>query len=622
VDFSLLFMAAPSPYVVLDLDLVVVEVNSAYCAIAGRDREELLGQPLFETFPDNPAEPAAHGSSAVVASLRRAQASGRPDIMPLQRYDTLDPSTGRYAERYWSVINLPVLDRGGGTVWLLHRPEEVTGYVQSHRSESVVAPAVDTAEDDGRLGLLVEASAEVYARTQEVQAAWEAEHAARRRLAAVSEVALALARAQTVDYLTTVVFDQGLAALGSDGGAVAVLDGDHLNLSITSSLGERTRTTYGRLPLEAAIPACVAASTGRPVVLPDAAASRAFSSEMDAVLAGTGCQAWIALPLHADHAVLGSLVVGWADPHPFPPAELAVLDALAAQCSYGLERIQPRQAELAVAAQVHRMSETLQRSMLTEPDQPDHLQLAVRYAPAADHARVGGDWYDAFLDRDGALCLVIGDVAGHDRNAAAIMGQLRNLLRGIVYAVGDPPDAILATLDGAIRHLDITPFATAVLAKVEQTPADAAAGQRRLRWTNAGHPAPLLIDPDGTARFLDTAPEMFLGAATGATRSDHEQLLVPGSTLLLYTDGLVERRDADIDTGLHWLAQTAARFADRSLDELCDTLLAAVDAHTDDDVALLAVRAHPEDRPRSPEAGPQALPNRTRAGDDQAGPAT
>lgn len=496
------------------------------------------------------------------------------------------------AGRYWSVVTVPILDSTGRPVLLLHRPEDVTRYVlDGLRGPDGAAPLRADRPP------VAETVAAVDARTRELRAGWEADGAARRRAAALSEVALQLSRAQTVEDLTTVVIGQGLAALGADAGAVAVRNGDHLELAIASSLGDRTKAEYGTLPLDGPLPACVAAATGRTVVLADRDASLAWAPAMREMMATTGCAAWVALPLHGDRTTLGSLTVGWAKAQEFPSAELDVLVALAAQCGYGLERIRTREAERSTAAQTRRMSETLQRSLLTEPFQPDHLQLAVRYVPAAHDAQVGGDWYDAFLAPDGALCLVIGDVAGHDRKAVAAMGQLRNLLRGIAYTLDEPPSGILSALDGAMRQLEVGSLATGVFGKVEQTRLDSVRGVRRFRWSNAGHPPPLLIEPDGTARLLLTPPDLLLGTGHGTARVDHRDTLRPGSTLLLYTDGLVERRNADLDAGLAWLVHTAARYAGGTLDALCDGLLAEIGPDPADDVALLAIRAHPEDEP-------------------------
>ena len=348
-----------------------------------------------------------------------------------------------------------------------------------------------------------------------MQSAWAAE--ASGRVAALAGVAVALSGAQTVEEITGLVVERGLAALGADGGAVAVLGADEvLHLTVTESLGEQTVAAYTELPLHGALPASVAAASGDRVLLPDRAASSAFGPEMAAVVADTGCQAWAALPLRGTASVLGSLTVGWAGPHSFPAREVEILDAFAAHCAHGIERITALQVDHAVSAASTRMAETLQVSLLTDPVQPDHLQIAVRYRPAAHDAKVGGDWYDAFLTVSGELSLVIGDVTGHDREAVAAMGQLRNLLRGISYTLNKPPAPILTALDEAMGHFSVGSLATAVLAQVEQTVVDKVLSRRRVRWSNAGHPPPLLVHPDGTAELLLTTPELLLGVPGGA----------------------------------------------------------------------------------------------------------
>jgi serine phosphatase RsbU (regulator of sigma subunit) len=238
------------------------------------------------------------------------------------------------------------------------------------------------------------------------------------------------------------------------------------------------------------------------------------------------------------------------------------------------------------------MAETLQLSLLTDPVQPDPLQVAVRYRPAADGAKVGGDWYDAFLTPADELCLVVGDVAGHDRWAAAAMGQLRNLLRGLAYGLGEPPAKILSSLDGAVAHFSVGVLATIILAQVEQTSADAVRGERRVRWSSAGHPPPLLLHADGHAELLHDCPDLLLGVVSDTARHDHEARLPVGSTLLLYTDGLFERRGSDLDQDLERLRCAAEAVAGHDLETFCDELIDAMDYDGDDDLALLAMRAH------------------------------
>ncbi len=301
----------------------------------------------------------------------------------------------------------------------------------------------------------------------------------------------------------------------------------------------------------------------------------------------------IAVPTLEDGAVTG-VVVSFRD----------LTDRLAARRQAAeLQRVTER------AAAERALSDRLQQALLTPPPEPDHLQVAVRYRPAAHGAQVGGDWYDAFLQPDGATMLVIGDVVGHDSGAAAAMGQLRGLLRALAYDNDEPPSATLSRTEHVARGLAVSTMATVVLARVERHPDVPVAGTRVLRWSNAGHPPPVLLAPDGSTTLLETRPELMLGIDPDAPRTDHTAELGDGYTLLLVTDGLVERRDSDLDAGLAALQEALRDLGGTPLEELCDTLLARMLPEPGaDDVAIVAVRTHPEDRPRPPEAGPNRLP--------------
>jgi len=261
--------------------------------------------------------------------------------------------------------------------------------------------------------------------------------------------------------------------------------------------------------------------------------------------------------------------------------------------------------------QQRQLSEGLQRSLLTAPAQPDHVQIVVRYTPAAESAQVGGDWYDAFVQPGGATIVTIGDVLGHNTEAAAAMGQLRSMLRAIAVTTDAGPAEVLTRVDEAMTTLQSRTTATAVVLRLEQTDEQARQGVTTVRWSNAGHPPPMVIDPDGGVRLL-SAPraDLLLGVDDSARRREHEVTLDRDAVLLLYTDGLIERRDADLDAGLARLRDALAELAGRGLDELCDELLARMlPAEVDDDVALIALRLHPQDRPRAGEAGPDRMPD-------------
>jgi serine phosphatase RsbU (regulator of sigma subunit) len=180
------------------------------------------------------------------------------------------------------------------------------------------------------------------------------------------------------------------------------------------------------------------------------------------------------------------------------------------------------------------------------------------------------------------------------------MGQLRSLLRGIAIGTGAGPADVLCDLDRSMAVLRLSTLATAAVARLEQMPAEVAAGTTRLRWSNAGHPPPVVLGPDGAVTVLaEDRPDMLLGVDPHRPRRESVAVLERGCTVLLYSDGLVERRDSDLDAGHDRLVEVLTELADRPLPELCDLLVERmVDHHPDDDVALVAVRLHPQDRPR------------------------
>jgi two-component system, chemotaxis family, sensor kinase Cph1 len=246
------------------------------------------------------------------------------------------------------------------------------------------------------------------------------------------------------------------------------------------------------------------------------------------------------------------------------------------------------EALYARSRRIVRAAETLQRSLLTDPPRQRSLELAVRYVPAARESAVGGDWYDVFEQPDGSTVLVIGDVAGHDTEAAACMAQLRGILRGLAFDDAAGPAAVLARLDAAIAGLHLGALATVLLARLDRTPE----GGARLRWANAGHLPPLVAGADGAQRLLTTPRAgMMLGVDPTAVRAEQEAVLAPGDTLLLYTDGLVERRDQVFDDGIELLRSALADLRGLPVEQLCDSLLARLlTGRAEDDVALVAVR--------------------------------
>jgi len=222
----------------------------------------------------------------------------------------------------------------------------------------------------------------------------------------------------------------------------------------------------------------------------------------------------------------------------------------------------------------------LQRSLLTEPPTVPGLQICARYRPAG-RDEVGGDWYDAFHRRPDQLAVVIGDVVGHDITAAAAMGHLRATLRGLALDRDEGPAAILDRLAEINKGLAITPFATLLYANLTRTD-----DHWTMRWASAGHPPPLLATHRGTQLLPRVAGTALVRTRT-PPRTEEEIILPTGATLLLYTDGLVERRGTDLTDNLSALVTRVTADARNLIEPLCDDLLA--NAPTDDDIAVLAI---------------------------------
>ncbi|WP_233498927.1 SpoIIE family protein phosphatase [Blastococcus sp. TF02A-26] len=310
------------------------------------------------------------------------------------------------------------------------------------------------------------------------------------------------------------------------------------------------------------------------------------------------------IPLPGSSGPVGLLTLAnGRDRGPFGDDDLEIARQIAGRAGLALDAAR-------LFRQQQTLAETLQRSMFTAPPEPDHLQVVVRYLAASQAAQVGGDWYDAFLEPDGATVLAIGDVVGHDARAAAHMGQIRTILRALGADQSYSPAELLRHTDRVMETLQVETAATAVVARLEQSASQARRGLTVLRWANAGHPPPFVINPNGSVALLQTAKaDLLLGVRPDTDRLESEVILDRDSVVLLYTDGLVERRDQDLDEGLRRLHRTLEQLAGSDLDDLCDELLARlVPESPDDDVAIVAVRLHPQDKPRPAEAGPNRIP--------------
>ncbi|MGW1004319.1 SpoIIE family protein phosphatase [Streptomyces sp. NPDC002520] len=298
----------------------------------------------------------------------------------------------------------------------------------------------------------------------------------------------------------------------------------------------------------------------------------------------TGMHSAIVVPLRSLHSVMGALTLGRADqPDRFTATDTALLEDIARRASLALENARLYQRQRQVA-------ETMQRHLLPKLPRSPERNMTARYLPAPDASHVGGDWYDAFSLTDGATALAVGDVVGHDLEAAAGMAQLRNMLRAYAVSQQKPPSKIVEWLDLATLHIAEVSMATLVFARMSEN----ADGHCELSWTNAGHPPPLLVTREGVARYLTDGHGILLGVTPEQVRPDATAELPPGATLLLYTDGLIESPGHTLDEGLERMRRHAAALARHPLEPFTDELLArARPPDNDDDVALLAVRYGP-----------------------------
>ncbi|WTI18465.1 SpoIIE family protein phosphatase [Streptomyces sp. NBC_00820] len=328
-------------------------------------------------------------------------------------------------------------------------------------------------------------------------------------------------------------------------------------------------------------------TTGQSVVEPrlrDAPGWQAQDLERTEQIVGYGIHSLISVPLRAGSLVLGVATFWRAEkPQPFDAEELALAEELVARAAVSIDNARRYTRE-------HSLAVTLQRSLLprTLPGQ-DALEIAYRYLPA--QSGVGGDWFDVLPLSGARVALVVGDVVGHGLHAAATMGRLRTAVHNF-SALDLPPDELLGLLDELVGRID-----------QDETPADGAAAvtgatclyavydpvSRRCTVARAGHPPPAVVQPDGSVAFADVpaGPPLGLGGMPFET-VDLE--LAEGSRLVLYTDGLVEDRDRDIDVGLDLLRDALSRTAGATPEETCRTVLDRLPARPRDDVALIVAQ--------------------------------
>ncbi|MGW3324291.1 SpoIIE family protein phosphatase [Streptomyces virginiae] len=290
-----------------------------------------------------------------------------------------------------------------------------------------------------------------------------------------------------------------------------------------------------------------------------------------------GMAAWAFLPLIASNRPIGSLVLAYRHPRVFAPGERAVLTSIAGLIAQALDRARLYDA-------THQLARSLQTGLLphTLPRVP-HLDVAARYLPAAYGLEIGGDFYDLIRIDDTTVAAAIGDVQGHNVNAAALMGQVRTAVHA---GAGAPPEEVLARTNRLVTDLEPGLFTSCLYAHIDL------AGHT-VRLASAGHPPPLLRHPGGATEMLNLPAGLLLGIEPGASYTAVEIPFSPGTLLALYTDGLVEAPGRDIEDAIGAVAgRLAAAPEHHPLGDLADELIdhAHRDGPRPDDIALLLLR--------------------------------
>ncbi|MFJ7152808.1 SpoIIE family protein phosphatase [Streptomyces sp. NPDC100445] len=524
----------------------ILLVNSAAERLLGRPAGELLGQDAHDLLHRGPQ---GQRLPATRCSMRRAFHAGRAAQADEDWFLHADGSVLAVS---W-LISPYTLDRGeGGTLVVFHTPEPDIGARPQHSAELLT--------ELERLALLAET-------TTQLTSTLEVDETLRRL---VTLVVPRLADWVVIDLITE--RDEVWRT------AVVQADGDVLTHHEDLQGPMPPVPEQSPMPLSRALRG-VASTLAGPETYhgpPDSG----IAVEQRRLFDVTGIHSAAIAPIRTAREVLGALTLGRAQKAGnYTDADLPLVEDIARRAGLALDNARLYQRQRKVA-------ETMQNHLLPQMPQVPGLQMTVRYLPAPDGSHVGGDWYDAFTLSDGATGLVIGDVVGHDLEAAAGMAQLRNMLRAYAWSQEEPPSRIVERLDEAMMPITDVTMATLVMARVVRD----GGGDWVLSWTNAGHPPPLLVTRDGLASYLTDGHGLLLGTGVGATRPDAAVTLPPGSTLLLYTDGLVEARGQTLDDGLDTLRQQAAALAHRSLESFTDELLRRVHPPGLDDVALLAVR--------------------------------
>ncbi|MEV7521843.1 SpoIIE family protein phosphatase [Streptomyces sp. NPDC091371] len=545
------FDQSPCHLAIFDADLRLLRANAGMERTLSRTEAEMRGLRLPEIAPDPVSEETER-------RMRRALETGEP-----QHLDSFVRPAGTGPESGWSASLSPLRDRDGRVraVGLAAHDRTATGGERQQLLMPDVAGAlIGTTLDSART-------------------AQELVDVAVPRLADLAVVDLVEPPPrgdEASPHPVTKPFTLSRTAVRS------ILEGNpEARLTVGAT------TVYP--PLSPAVE-CLASGRGAVYATTDPAVARWVTQDPAAAWIGEyGARALMLVPLRADGVTLGLAVFSRHErQEPFRPEDLLLAEELTAKAAVSIHKARRFTRE-------HTTTMTLQRSLLphTLPDQAA-LEIASRYLPAGAEAGVGGDWFDVIPLSGARVALVVGDVVGHGIRASATMGRLRTAVRTLAD-VDLPPDELLTHLDDLIIHLSAD--------EADQEGGGEAAGgigttclyvvydpvTRGCTVARAGHPPPAVVPPEGSAYLLDVpaGPPLGLG---GLPFETVEVELPEGSVLALYTDGLLQARDHDIDEALDTMLAALVRPAS-TLETVCDRVLTALLSHRpEDDVALLVAR--------------------------------
>jgi anti-sigma regulatory factor (Ser/Thr protein kinase)/putative methionine-R-sulfoxide reductase with GAF domain len=397
-----------------------------------------------------------------------------------------------------------------------------------------------------------------------------------RALADVDEVTDSALGYLSLEALLGELLERISAAVASDTAAILLLDESRGVLVARAAKGIEEEVRRGvTIPVGAGFAGRIAQER-EPIAIPDVD----HADILNPLLRERGIASLLGVPLLVEGRVIGVLHVGTRERRDFDDDDVRLLRVAADRAAMAIDR--------AGMSEQRHLAEALQRTLMpaTLPDAPG-VRIAGRYRPALSGAQLGGDWYDTFDLPDGRVAMVVGDVVGRGVPAATLLTQMRTAVRAFASEGHRPADVAGRLNDLLLRERDQRTATVAYLALDHET--------SRVTAVSAGHLPPLLIDAEGAADFLDLPSGPPVGAARIA-RYREAQFDVPlGSLLLLYTDGLVERREEPLDTGLERLRTIAAAAESSSPLAFCDALLSDIlrDVEHEDDVALIALQTLP-----------------------------